>query len=105
MTSLRLFVGLWLLAAPGAWAQRAALPASGVGRIVMAAPIPQLSAPPALTPAASLAPALAAPAFSPAPFLAAPAPLKLAAVDAAVVQFSALDLKSEIGRASCRERV
>ncbi len=94
MTSLRLFVGLWLLAAPGAWAQRAALPASGVGRIVMAAPIPQLSAPPALTPAASLAPALAAPAFSPAPFLAAPAPLKLAAVDAAVVQFSALDLKS-----------
>lgn len=103
MAALKLYLGLWLLAAPAAQAQRVVAPVAGLGRVVTA-PAPILSAPPVLAPAItatlpSLAPALSAPAavsIAPRPVAANPAaaPLKLSAGTAALAQFSKLDLKS-----------
>ncbi len=92
MPVIRFVVGVWLLAAPRALAQRVVLPVEGVGRTFASAPAPQMSAPAALLPSALLVPTLAAPAV--APFFQAPVPVKLAAVSAAVAQFSAIDLRS-----------
>lgn len=102
MTALRFALGLLVFAAPWARAQRVALPASGLR--VIAAPVPQLAAPPALTPAALLAPSLSAPSALTPPsafhaegfsvISAAPAPLALAPVGAAVAKFSTIDLRS-----------
>ncbi|MDO8757136.1 MAG: hypothetical protein Q7J64_03915 [Elusimicrobiota bacterium] len=97
MSVLRLAAVLFFLA-PWARAQRVVLPAAGAR--MSAAPIPQLAAPPMLTPAALLAPALTpnfrAPAalFVPSPVPATPAQLTLAPISAALTKFSALDLKS-----------
>jgi len=92
MIVIRFVAAILLLSAPWARAQRVALPAGGIGRAGAASPIPQLSSPPVLTPAALIAPSLAAVTAPAAP--AAPAPLKLASVGAAIAQFSAIDLKS-----------
>ncbi|MEQ1918697.1 MAG: hypothetical protein ABL955_05815, partial [Elusimicrobiota bacterium] len=89
MLVLRFLVGLWLFFAPGARAQRVVVPVEGLGRTILAAPAPMISAP--FMPAASMPSAPALP-VSAAPSLAAP--LKLAAVNAAVAQFAAIDLKS-----------
>jgi len=95
MAAFRLLVGVCLLAAPRAQAQRVVAPVVGIGRALPSAPIPQLTAPSILMPAPLLAPALAAPsALSLAPLTAAPVPARLAAVSAAVAQFSSIDLES-----------
>ena len=93
MTVLRFLVGVWLLAAPWARAQRVAAPVEGLGRTIIAAPAPMLAVPPLLAPAAPLAPSLPVPALPLIP-VPAPVPVKLAAVDAAVARFAAIDLKS-----------
>ena len=93
MLGLRCLVGLCLFAAPWARAQRVAIPVEGLGRTILAAPAPVLYATPMLAPSALSAPTPFVPS---APLLAAPAPapVKLAAVNAAVAQFATLDLKS-----------
>lgn len=91
MAALRFAVGIFLLAAPWAHAQRVVAPVEGLGRTYIAAPVPMLSAPPVLAPTALLAPILLAPA---APMVQAPNPLKLVTVNAAVAQFATIDLKS-----------
>lgn len=92
MASLNVIIGLWLLAAPWARAQRVVAPVEGLGRTFASAPSPMLSAPPMLAPTALLSASLAAPAL--APLSLAPVPIKLAAVNAAVAEFSKIDLKS-----------
>ena len=101
MPDFRVAAALLVLAAPWARAQRVAAPVRSVaGPAVVAAPVPVLSAPAILSPAATLAPSLPAPAalavFSPpAPVRPqAAAPLKLAAVSAAIARFDKIDLKS-----------
>jgi hypothetical protein len=102
MAALNFFIGLWLIAAPAAQAQRVVVSVAGLGRTVATPAI--LSAPPVLAPAMTiaampLAPALSAPAavsIAPRPIAASPAaaPLKLSAGTAALAQFAKLDLKS-----------
>lgn len=109
MASLNVLIGLWLLAAPAARAQRVVMPVEGLaGRASIGAPVPMIapSVTPALSvtaPALSLAPSLSAPAavsIAPVPVAAAAAPiqaaapLKLSAGTAALAEFSKLDLKS-----------
>lgn len=118
MPAIHWLLGVWLLAAPWARAQRVAAPVTGLGRIAVMSPAPivappvlpasilaapALSAPQALTPALIAAPALSAPAavsvapVAPAAALAVSRPasaLKLSAGAAALAEFSKLDLKS-----------
>ncbi len=88
---MRLIVGLCLVFAPSARAQSIVAPVEGLGRTVVAAPIPWLAAPSMIVPSALLSPSLSAPSAA---LFQVPAPVKLEAVDAAVVRFSAIDLKS-----------
>lgn len=92
MDCRRFLIGLCLLAAPSARAQRVVAPAGELGRASIVA-APALSGPFIPAPTSLLTPAFAAPAI---PLLqaSAPAPLKLSAVNAAVAQFATLDLKS-----------
>lgn len=98
MAVIRVVVAFWLIAAPWARAQRVAGPspaASGRGVSLPSGPVApalQSSAPPVLMPAALLMPAQAVPAAATLSQL--PVPLKLAAADAAVARFAAIDLKS-----------
>lgn len=102
MAALGLIVGIWLVAAPSARAQRVMAPLKLSPTAMIAAPAPMLPGimtAPALMGPTLLAPAPSAPAafhFTPtiAAVPAAPAPLKLSSVGAAVARFAEIDLKS-----------